>query len=226
MNFWGGWRAESEAPPDFTLRLPVELLSWLFRIDNLLQPDVLRAARVSHRWRATAITHRSYYAHISLCASQSVPWSADCDLRANYELHSSATNSAAVGKTTARCRKSLIPIAGHWLPVEEDDPVTGRVLPALHQRYSALLVSAPRLELLELSFGRFPEEDAEPLPHDLFAGHAPRLSRVSLGNTNLLPFPPAVSTPARVAQLSFIISLSLAHFVLQNKLTTEWFQKN
>ncbi|KZV84220.1 hypothetical protein EXIGLDRAFT_776755 [Exidia glandulosa HHB12029] len=45
-------------------RLPPELVTSV--LDYLGQPEVLRAARISPRWRAIATRHRSFYAHLVL----------------------------------------------------------------------------------------------------------------------------------------------------------------
>ncbi|EJD39314.1 hypothetical protein AURDEDRAFT_153894 [Auricularia subglabra TFB-10046 SS5] len=51
----------------------------LYVLDNLGQPDVIRAARVSRRWRSVAVIHRYYYASIVFWSPTSAPWSLDTD---------------------------------------------------------------------------------------------------------------------------------------------------
>ncbi|KZV99902.1 hypothetical protein EXIGLDRAFT_831140 [Exidia glandulosa HHB12029] len=59
---------------DTTRRLPIELFAYV--LDYLSQPDVLRCARVSSRWRTISSGHSNYYCFAALRASISPPWSA------------------------------------------------------------------------------------------------------------------------------------------------------
>ncbi|KZV95266.1 hypothetical protein EXIGLDRAFT_748225 [Exidia glandulosa HHB12029] len=49
---------------DYSSRLPAEMLASIFEL--LSQPDVLRVARVCHRWRAVARLVPTFYAHVGL----------------------------------------------------------------------------------------------------------------------------------------------------------------
>lgn len=60
---------------DCTRRFPVELFT--YTLDQLSQPDVLRAAGVCKRWRAISRRHRNYYRHISYGHAQARWWYTD-----------------------------------------------------------------------------------------------------------------------------------------------------
>ena len=51
----------------------VELM--MMTLDNLEQPDILSAARVSKRWRAVAVENSYYYCSLRLVPDTSPPWS-------------------------------------------------------------------------------------------------------------------------------------------------------
>ncbi|KZW01853.1 hypothetical protein EXIGLDRAFT_716499 [Exidia glandulosa HHB12029] len=57
---------------DYTTRLPPELLAAV--LDELKQPDVLRTAALSSRWRASAKDHPQFYAYLALKTSARSPY--------------------------------------------------------------------------------------------------------------------------------------------------------
>ncbi|KZV88103.1 hypothetical protein EXIGLDRAFT_772985 [Exidia glandulosa HHB12029] len=215
---------------DYSSRLPTEMMASIF--DLLAQPDVLRVARVCHRWRAVARSLPTFYAHLALKTEDldSLP-----AYRQKLEQYTRRMRDAAGAgfrlslTLNVQWDEDLISDDSgsynsrdtHNLDKSMSTLVHQTVIRALPEYLASIIqlhVSLPQIcfhnlqkslvrpapELQSMTLDNLDDGDFD-LAIDLFSGHAPKLTTLRLTNVGLRGKP---SVPA----LSAVCSLHLEYY--------------